>query len=94
MARRVQVLTELPPRRVVEPQRTAPIVEADQWLTKTETAKYLSITVRTFDNWRKGQFAEPLKPCLERPLRWSRNALDVFKFTRAHRLNYVVSTLP
>jgi hypothetical protein len=68
-------------RRVIELQRSAPIVEADQWLSKTEAAKYLSFTSRTFDRKRK-IFVEALKPAMDHPQRWSRNALDVFKFTR------------
>ena len=67
-------------RRVIELQREAP-ADSDPWLTREQAAKYLNFSPSSFERARR-EHAEALKPCSEHPVRWSRNALDVFKLTR------------
>jgi hypothetical protein len=67
-------------RRTAEIIRGTP-ADSDPWLTREQAASYLALPPRTFDRKRK-LHPEALKPCTEHPLRWSRNALDVFKLTR------------
>lgn len=67
-------------RRVVEMIRQQP-ADSDPWLTREQAAKYLNFSQSSFERARR-EHAEALKPCSEHPVRWSRNALDVFKMTR------------
>jgi hypothetical protein len=55
--------------------------DSDPWFTREQAAQYLNLPLRTFDR-KRDEHVEALKPCSEHPLRWSRNALDVFKLTK------------
>lgn len=67
-------------RRTAELMRLAQ-ADSDPWLTREQAAAYLNLPMRTWDRKRK-EHPEALKPCSEHPIRWSRNALDVFKMGR------------
>lgn len=54
---------------------------ADPWLSREQAEAHLNFSRTTFFHARK-QFPEELKPASAHPMRWSRNALDVFKMRR------------
>jgi hypothetical protein len=81
IARRVHELGAFNPAGLAV---TSPTV--DVWLDREQAAVFLQMKLRTFDRKRK-LHAIALKPCDEHPLRWSRNALDVFKLTRGAPLH-------
>jgi len=57
----------------------------DEWLTKEQAAEFLNLSARTFDRLRL-EHLDALKPALENPLRFSKNALDIFKVTKGQPL--------
>jgi len=55
--------------------------DADPWLTRAQAAGYLNFSLSSFERARR-QHPDSLKPCSDHPVRWSQNALTVFKMTR------------
>jgi len=73
-------------RRIVEMQReTAAPADSDPWLTREQAAAYLNFSPSSFERARRAH-AEKLKPISLHPVRWSRNALDAFKFSQGPSL--------
>lgn len=80
-----RVSVEAIARRVVELQRETSGPVADPWLTRKQAAAYLNFSPSSFERARRAHPAQ-LKPISEHPVRWSRNALDVFKFSQGPAL--------
>lgn len=73
-------------RRVVQLQReTAAPADSDPWLTREQAAAYLNFSPSSFERARRAH-PEKLKPISLHPVRFSRNALDAFKFSQGPSL--------
>lgn len=68
-------------QRLAQLLRSSPAPRVETWMTREQAAAHLTVSPRSFDRLRE-LHVDALKPSSDKPLRWDRNALDVFKLSR------------